>query len=484
MAACQAGVFSLEDGLRLIAERGRLMQALPQDGTMVAVLCEEARVVEALAGYETEVSLAAVNGPNSVVVSGRGEAVEAVVSGLRAGGVETKELVVSHAFHSPLMEPMLEEFETVAEDIRKNAPSHPVVSNLSGELAGNELATAKYWRQHVRSPVRFAAGMKTLQDQGVDVFLEVGPAPVLLGMGRQCVPEDSAVWLPSLRRGHSDWKQMLGSLAQLYVRGQNIDWIGYEAGRKRRRLPLPTYPFQRKRFWIDAKPTQQAPGGHPLTGRRLHLPRSRDVRFETRFTFDSPAYIPDHRVFGVLVVAGASHVSMFLQASEQAFGDRPRELDEIFFLQPFVLEERGGRTAQLVFTPEAGEIAFELMSLADGADEHDSQSWVVHARGRLRQLEPSTAPITDLAAVKDRCPESVGGTEFYESFWVQGPDAGPSFRWIVTLWKGDGEAIAETRCPTLSDQFDHYHLHPGLIEACFQVMRAAREFERIFQVQK
>ena len=130
------------------------------------------------------------------------------------------------------MEPMLQELETVAEDIRKNAPSHPVVSNVSGELAGDELATATYWRQHVRSPVRFAAGMKTLHDQGVDVFLEVGPSPVLLGMGRQCVPEDSAVWLPSLRRGHSDWKQMLGSLAQLYVRGQTIDWSGYEAGRE------------------------------------------------------------------------------------------------------------------------------------------------------------------------------------------------------------------------------------------------------------
>jgi acyl transferase domain-containing protein len=277
VAACQAGVFSLEDGLRLIAARGRLMQALPAGGSMVAVLCEESRVVEALAGFENEVSLAAVNGPRSMVVSGRREAVEAALERLRASGVETRELVVSHAFHSPLMEPMLDAFEAIAGEVRKSSPELPIVSNVTGELAGEEIATAGYWRRHVRSPVRFASGMKTLLRLGADVFLEAGPAPVLLGMGRQCLPEETGPWLPSLRRGHSDWKQMLDSLAQLYVRGQSIDWEGYERGYHPRRIPLPTYPFQRRRFWVEPEgygtgwksEDTRDPARHPLLGERI-----------------------------------------------------------------------------------------------------------------------------------------------------------------------------------------------------------------------
>ena len=278
VAACQAGVFSLEEGLRLIAARGRLMQALPSGGSMVAVLCDEPRVVEALAGFENEVSLAAVNGPRSMVVSGRRDAVEAALEPLRASGVETRELVVSHAFHSPLMEPMLDAFEGIADEVRKGSPELPIVSNVTGELAGEEIATAAYWRRHVRSPVRFASGMKTLLRLGADVFLEAGPAPVLLGMGRQCLPEETGPWLPSLRRGHSDWKQMLDSLAQLYVRGQSIDWERYERGYHPRRIPLPTYPFQRRRFWVEPEgygtgrksEDTQDPGRHPVLGEDLY----------------------------------------------------------------------------------------------------------------------------------------------------------------------------------------------------------------------
>jgi len=213
------------------------------------------------------------------------------------------------------------------------------------------------------------------------------------------------------------------------------------------------------------------------------MPRSREVRFETRFSLESPAYVPDHRVFGVLVVAGASHVSMVLQAAAEAFGDNPRELQEIFFLQPFVLEKDGARMAQLVFTPDGDELSFELMSLPGGTDEYDPESWVVHATGRLRQQaggtkdeKPSLTSV-DLAALQRRCTEQVEGKDFYGSFWVQGSDAGPSFRWIETLWKGDGEALAVTYCPPLEDDVRSYQLHPGLIEACFQVMRGAKEFE-------
>jgi acyl transferase domain-containing protein/acyl carrier protein len=181
-AACVAGVFSLEDGLMLVAARGRLMGALPQEGEMVSLLAAEARVREAIAPYSDELSIAAINGPASVVISGSRDAVLAVSELLAAEGVKSQRLTVSHAFHSPLMEPMLEEFRRVAERVTYHPPHLQLVSNVTGQLAGDEIATAEYWVRHVREAVRFADGVAALHSQGVQIFLEIGPKPVLLGM--------------------------------------------------------------------------------------------------------------------------------------------------------------------------------------------------------------------------------------------------------------------------------------------------------------
>jgi len=198
VAACVAGVFSLEDGLKLIAERARLMQALPQDGEMVAVFASDAQVTAAIQPYAQEVSIAAINGPQSIVISGKREAVQEAIATLKAEKVKAKKLTVSHAFHSPLMEPMLTAFERAAADIAYSLPKIKLISNLTGELATNELANPEYWCRHVRQAVRFAAGMETLHQQGYEVFLEIGAQPTLLGMGRYCLPEGVGVWLPSL----------------------------------------------------------------------------------------------------------------------------------------------------------------------------------------------------------------------------------------------------------------------------------------------
>jgi acyl transferase domain-containing protein len=181
-AACVAGVFSLEDGLMLVAARGRLMGALPQEGEMVSLLAAEARVREAIAPYLDELSIAAINGPASVVISGSRDAVLAVSELLAAEGVKSQRLTVSHAFHSPLMEPMLEEFRRVAERVTYHKPVLRLVSNVTGRLAGDEIATPGYWVRHVREAVRFADGVAALHSQGVQIFLEIGPKPVLLGM--------------------------------------------------------------------------------------------------------------------------------------------------------------------------------------------------------------------------------------------------------------------------------------------------------------
>ena len=283
VAACVAGVFGLEDGLKLIAERGRLMHSLPAGGRMAAVFAGRDRVESAIASSKA-VSVASINGPEIVVISGDGIQVEAILKRLSNEGIKSKDLVVSHAFHSPLMNPVLDEFEKVASNIEYSEPTVGFVSNVTGELAGAQLiGRAEYWRRHAREPVQFAAAVKTLEEQGVKVFLEIGPNPVLLGMARRCLKDERQSWLPSLRSGRGDWRQMLESLQALYVAGAEIDWARFDSDYPRRRVALPTYPFQRRRYWLDQGPAGKRqfntipripgePPRPPLCGSRVRHP--------------------------------------------------------------------------------------------------------------------------------------------------------------------------------------------------------------------
>ncbi|MGD1808021.1 SDR family NAD(P)-dependent oxidoreductase [Dapis sp. BLCC M126] len=250
VAATVAGVFGLEDGLKLIAMRGKLMQKLPSGGEMVSVMASESQVTEAIKEYSSQVTIAAFNGPESIVISGESAAIASICSRFESEEVKTKQLQVSHAFHSPLMEPMLAEFEAVAKEIIYNEPKTPLVSNVTGTEVDGEIATAEYWVGHVRQPVRFAQGMETLRKQGIDIFLEIGPKPILLGMGRECLMGERKLWLPSLRSGKPDWLQMLQSLGGLYAQAIKIDWLGFDRDYSRNKVELPTYPWQRKRYWI------------------------------------------------------------------------------------------------------------------------------------------------------------------------------------------------------------------------------------------
>ncbi|OLP20306.1 hypothetical protein BST81_00780 [Leptolyngbya sp. 'hensonii'] len=254
VAACIAGVFSLEDGLKLIAARSRLMQALPQNGAMIAVMADEATILPVMQPYVQDVALAAVNGPLNVVLSGRREAIAEITIVLEAKGIKVTPLAVSHAFHSPLMEPMLAEFAQIAATVHYAVPKIPLISNLTGQRVTTELMTPDYWCRHVRQTVQFAAGMSTLHQQGDQIFVEIGPRPVLAGMGKACLPAEGVVWCPSLRPGLSDWRSLLESVAQLFVQGVAIDWASLDQGFAYRRIPLPTYPFERQRYWLDASP--------------------------------------------------------------------------------------------------------------------------------------------------------------------------------------------------------------------------------------
>jgi len=277
VAACVAGVFGLEDALRLVAARGRLMQALPAGGAMAAVMASADAVRAAIASTAGRVSLAAVNGPSSVVVAGPQADVARLCEQWTSNGVRTKALTVSHAFHSSLMDPMLDAFGAVASGVTFARPRIGVISNVTGARATSaELGSAAYWRSHVRGTVQFAAGVTTLMDDGIDAFIEIGPSPTLLGLAQACAGPGGAAWLPSLRRDRDAWSTLVDSAATLFVRGADIDWKGFDAGYARRKVALPTYPFQRERYWVDAKATEVAPpaqdGFYELQWREAPLP--------------------------------------------------------------------------------------------------------------------------------------------------------------------------------------------------------------------
>jgi epothilone polyketide synthase D len=250
-AAYTAGVMRDEEALKLVATRSRLMQTLPHDGEMVALRCGEEPVRAALKAYAGDAWLAAVNGPNDVVISGKRQAVRAVCTALKREGIEGKQLRVSHAFHSGLMDPILDAFESAANAMRFDRPHIPLVSNVTGTVADDAIQTATYWRRQLREPVRFGDGVRTLVDARCNVFMELGPHPVLLSMASASAEGENRMWLPSLRRGLEDWEVLLESLAQLYVAGAPIDWSGFDRPYQRRRVELPTYPWQRQRYWLE-----------------------------------------------------------------------------------------------------------------------------------------------------------------------------------------------------------------------------------------
>ncbi|WXB20297.1 SDR family NAD(P)-dependent oxidoreductase [Pendulispora albinea] len=260
-AAVVAGALRLEDGLRLVLARGRLMQELPAGGAMVSIAAPEAEIV---AGLAEGTCVAAVNGPEDAVIAGPEDAVAAVAKRFEARGRRTTKLTVSHAFHSALMEPMLDAFERVAATVRYEAPRIALVSNVTGALLPS--VSAAYWRRHTRAPVRFAAGMETLDREGVRIFLEIGPRPTLVAMGRRCLPDDrAAAWLPSLRKGEDDRERVLLSLGGVWMHGASIALDG-----PGRRTSAPTYPFQRERFWLDGagrRPGDSSSGLYALAWR-------------------------------------------------------------------------------------------------------------------------------------------------------------------------------------------------------------------------
>lgn len=488
VASCVAGVFNLEEGLIFAARRGHLMQQLAGDGKMLAVTAEQKTLDASLATLSNPVSVAAINSEKQTVLSGDARAIEQVKAALHAQGVYCSELAVSHAFHSELMNPVLEPLEAMAGKIDLKSPQLPLISNLSGRMATTEITDPAYWRAQARQPVQFAAGVRALADAGCEVFVELGPDAVLSHLVQEIYP--SGVAIATLRRGANDQAALLETIARLYVRGAQPNWTALSSGRRGAPVPLPNYPLQRQRFWYEgallknSAQTGHAPSlraGHPLLGHRLRLPGSAEIRFETRFSQTAPHFLTDHRLFGISLPPGASHFAMLAQAAAHLVNAplAPVVFEDLFILRPLLLPDGCERDVQLIFRPQARGWSLELTSADGGTGE--SPEWTSHMTGRARATivdeEIHLDLSMDLNTIKQRCFTEISAKEFYSRIWANQGGTGSAFRWVDRVWRGEHETLCRAVCPQSVGDASRYRLHPGLIEAACQVLHCCETIE-------
>ncbi|MDM0053600.1 type I polyketide synthase [Variovorax sp. J22R115] len=483
-AACLAGVFELEDGLRLVVARAQAMQRLPAGGAMASVLAGEGEVRAAIAASVPDIEIAAINGPHHVVVSGARGGVARLREHLAAQGVTTQPLNVSHAFHSALIEPMLTGFGQVASSVAWSSPRLDLVSNLTGELAGAEVAAPGYWVRHAREAVRFLEGMRTLDRHGVDVCVEIGPHPVLLGLGRSCVPHAAAqkAWLPSLRRGQDDMQTLLGTLAALWVRGTPVDWRSFDGDRSDRRVRLPTYPFQRLRYWSTAAtaPTCRArprdPALHPLLGARHERACQPEATvWEGEFAAGEPQLLDEHRVFGAPLMPASGYVELALAAAA-TLGVEASRIADLVFHRPLTLEAETARVVQTsLLAPSSEGRPLQVHSRAAEGSAAGSSGWTLHATGLLSSAgpDPLGTPPDTLDTLRSRIIGETTASALYAGYARHGVEFGPSMRAVERLWRGEREALGRLRVPDTDGARDpRYRLHPLWLDACAQVLGA------------
>jgi acyl transferase domain-containing protein/7-keto-8-aminopelargonate synthetase-like enzyme len=513
VAACVAGVFSLEDGLKLVAKRGQLMDTTAA-GEMVALEANEEEIRAALSDFTEAVSIAVVNEARNTVLSGQPQAIQAVLA--RLPHIKATKLNITCASHSPLMEPIMAEFAAAARQVAFAPPQIPLVSNNLAALADERIMSPDYWSRHLRDTVRFGAGIEVVQQQGVQVFIEIGPKPILLGVSQNHLyslargaspyaaegPENTA-WLPSLRPNFSDRRTLGESLAELYVRGFSLGEADFAQATNR--LALPTYAFQRQRYWLASTAAHALAGGQGRSSHNgqhngLSQPRAKQKLAVAndpaiRFGFDlSPVlfpYLNHHRIFGRALLSAGLYFEFVLTCGRELLNSRRLSLENVTLQQSLQLPEEPTalRTMQVVLAPEDSDVlACQVLSVAENSA--GETAWISHASGRLRLAEEEAAERLlslsqagiDLATLRQRCPEEIAVEAYYAqvSAWnltyrltEDGMDEALHYQLLQSLWRGTGVALGLVHLPpTLYNEAEALALHPLLLDGGIQVAQA------------
>ena len=476
VAACVSGHFSLEDGIKLISARARLMQALPEGGAMAAVLADENTVAKIIAQAAPQAAIAALNGLKNTVISGRAEDVAACVEAFAMADIRTVPLKVSHAFHSALMEPMMEEFGRVAAEITYHKPRLPMASNVTGRLLKrDESLDSTYWVRHVRQPVRYLDSIQVLYQYGYRFFLETGSHPVLSEMGAKCLEDKTLQWMPSLRRGQDGWQTMLDSLAKLYRSGARVDWAGFDREYRRHRIPLPTYPFERRRYWmsVETLPEQiKRPVGTVLLTGGIRSPLVDGLLFESQVSLDRHPYLGDHRIAGLVIAPATLSLELVTTGAKTMTNGRPVQIQDVVFHRALILEPDQAYRLQLLFDrPNQDESAFKLICLKDEASAQ--ASWDLIASGSVGLLPQDATSLLPSEkqpeAIEKRCTAKITAGAFYDRLQKLGYQFGAAFRGVEWVCLGDNEALAHILAPSeIAGQIGHGSFPPALFDACLQ----------------
>ncbi|MEV3964772.1 SDR family NAD(P)-dependent oxidoreductase [Nocardia sp. NPDC050193] len=477
VAAYVAGVWSLPDACALVAARGRLMGALPTGGAMLAVAVTEDQAIEIVAPYGGRLAVAAVNGPASVVLSGDEDAVAEMQRWLSDEGVKASRLRVSHAFHSARMDPMLAEFRATAQRLAYGTPVVPLVSNISGALVRAEVTDPDYWVDQVRGAVRFAPGVDALLTAGVRRFIEVGPEAVLAAMTRQCLAEapdveaDSVVAAAS-RRSADEVAQYVTMVAQLFTAGADVDWRPLFAGRSLRRVPLPTYAFQRKRYWLEPLGADLSSGstGHPFLTGVVPLAGKDERLFTGRVSLRTHPWLADHAAFGSVLMPGTGFVELALAACAETGEEF---VEELFLEAPLLLEHDTTVDIQIGVetADDAGRRRFVIHTRAVSDGNSGAVDWISHAHGMLAPVADAVPAWVRSAVSGGWLPDGVDPVPtdgLYDRLADMGISYGSVFQGVVAVWRDGDDLLAEMSLEgEAADQAPLFGIHPALLDAAF-----------------
>jgi acyl transferase domain-containing protein/acyl carrier protein len=463
VAACVAGVFTLADGLKMVARRAQLMHRGTEPGAMAAVFASESDVAALIGHFGPAVVVASRNGPEAVVISGRRDELSAATHVLEAAGVKVRALRTTLACHAPLMDPVLDAIEQLARETPMRSPRLGMVSTLTGGVVtAAEVCDPRYWRRHVRETVRFSDALDALHGAGARVLLEIGPNGTLTGMGRRSLKTDDVTWLESLNRDGHDWQHVAETVRTLYVRGVKVNWAAFDGDYASRKVSLPSYPFQRERHWSDAvRPRQRAAPPWTPRGGRLRSSALQDVVFQSEIGLASCPMLRDHRVGNQVIAPGALFVEMALGADPQ----RPVVMD-LNIEAPLIIPQESSRLLQLVLSPEDGGFAIES---ADAEDDGTPRPWLQHATGRLTASGPAAdgGDAIDVTAIRDRARDTTTADQLYGQLAAFDFQMGPRFRAIRVVEHGAGEALGTLDVPEQARQ-GQWSIHPALFDAAVQ----------------
>ena len=490
-AAYVAGALKLEDAVRIICLRSRLLKRMSGKGGMASVelTVEEAR--RALTGYEDRVSIAVSNSHRSTVLSGDTEALRELLETLEGRGIFCRMVKVDVASHSPQMDPLREDLLQALQGLKPQASTIPIYSTVTAELSDGEEFGAEYWLKNLREPVLFSGAIEGLAKDGHNIYIELSPHPILLPAIEQELRRlgEEGVVLSSMRREEDERAVMLRALGALYSNGYQVDWNRlYPKGGSI--LRLPNYPWQRVRFWfedrrnksngkkVDTIERRGEGSGHPLLGRYLRSSVHPGTHFwEMEVSAGQFSWLKDHRVMDTITFPATAYLETALAATADAFGEGAHVLESVKFDKALFLPEDGLKTVQLAIkseTPESASFQFSSLQKRAGEERHE---WVLHASGtillnreRIEDLSDSNLP----EKIKDLGLKSISAADLYEATSEQGIQYGPTFQGVEMIWRRDGEAIGKI-CFTegVISEEESFEIHPALLDACLQIYRAA-----------